>query len=299
MSFNWSKFGQSMQKLSQTMLQGTILYAARDMRGCGGFNQSIWGGGHHCHHAGMYGMNNMYGMYGMGMPSPNIWHPMYSSNTTNPYLIQQGANNAENWGRMMYEQALAQIQARDAQVTQNSQYTGLTNPTLNENAGEEFTNDLKTKGEHTFVTEKWTQLNNKDSASATEQDIANLSKAYNVSISALGIDLLGDIDKKFGNNSSDNKLTADEFTAFAKDKFGDNATKEKIDLAFERLDTNNDGSITTDELTAALYVMDEKNDDIDGKILKDDYNNFIKDLTSKDSNIEAELIEKNNFKENS
>ena len=37
----------------------------------------------------------------------------------------------------------------------------------------------------------------------------------------------------------------------------------------------------------------------DGKILKDDYNNFIKDLTSKDSNIEAELIEKNNFNENS
>ena len=269
MSFDVAKLAQSMQKLSQTMLQGSLLFAANDMRKQGGMcAPSIWGGG--------FGFG-----CGCGMPSPNIYHPMYSGGYTDPLLLQQGIMDARAYGAQEYQRIRAQLEAQQ-QPTQQTR-----TETPDQTLSQEFENDLATKGEHTFVTEKWIETNNKEAA--TEDEMEELAIGYFKGIGGLSVSHLSSIDEKYGNNKTDEKLTLDEFTNFAKDKFGEKATDEKIALAFARLDVDKNNSITREEMTAAFTVIDEITEDRDGKITQDEYNKFTAALGDENSNV-GELL---------
>ena len=277
MSFDVGKFAQSMQKLGQTMLQGTILIAANDARRHGGmYGPSIWGKKCGCG-MGMY--------YSGGMPSPFLSHSMYSSNTTNPALIQQGMMDANAYGAQIFQNIKQQLMAQK----QQSQTPETQTPDTTQ--AKEFENNLTTNGEHTFVTEKWTETNNKNPEEVSEDEQLELAQGYFNGVSGLAISYLFDADNEHGNNKNDSKLSEDEFSDFAKAKFGANATNEKIKLAFERLDVNKDNNISTDEMTAAFTVLDEINGkDRDGKISKNDYEQFIKALAdNNNTDIEAKI----------
>jgi len=298
MSFDVGKLAQGLQKMGQTLTQGTILLAANDARKHGGLiglsvwgggcyggglmGPSVWGGG--CCGGGMMGPSVWGGMNcGYGMPPLNIHHPLYSSNYTNPYLIQQGVYNAEQQGAALFNQIKAQYTAQQ----QQTQPRQLDNEML---YGKEFENNLKTKGEHSFVTEKWIENNNKEEL--TDKEMQELAEGYFQGVSGLATSYLHNIDEQHGNNSdakSIGKLTLDEFTNFAKTKFGAKATDEKIALAFERLDVDGNKNITSNEMTAAFTVVDELTEDRDGKISKDDFNSFASKLGDNTSNI-GELI---------
>lgn len=280
MSFDVGKFAQSMQKLGQTMLQGTILIAANDARRHGGmYGPSIWGNQCRCG-MGMY--------YSCGMPSPFLSHPMYSSNTTNPALIQQGMMDANAYGAQIFQNIKQQLMAQK----QQSQTPETQTPDTTQ--AKDFENNLNTNGEHTFVTEKWAETNNKKAEEITDQDTEDLATGYFEGVSGLAISYLLDADNEHGNNKTDRKLSLDEFTNFAQAKFGAKATNEKIKLAFERLDVNKDNNISTEEMTAAFTALDEITETRDGKISKEDYELFISALGDNNSNIGEKIKEEYN-----
>ena len=269
--FNWAKFGQNMQKLSQTMLQGGFLMAMNDMRGSGchgGFGRSIWTG-HNCGcNTGFYGM-------GMGMPSPYLNHPMYAANTTNPYLLQSGLVNAEAFGATMYQQALAAIKAQQAQLP-----TTTTPQITDSRLGNEFETNLKDKGEFTFMTENWTKLNEKENLTQAEKDA--ISEAYNKGIKDLGASWLKHLDEKHGNK--DNKLSLDEFTTYVKDKFGNKYSNDDIKQIYNAIDSDETkNSIESSEISALITKIDtDENDKLDGKISNSDIENYFNSLLKKD-----------------
>lgn len=266
MSFNFEKLGQSLQKLSQTMLQGTMLFAANDMRKHG---RTFWGGG-----CGMYGPS----IWGCRMPSPNLYHPMYSDGYTCPALTQQGILSAGEYGAQLFQKIKSEQSSLQGIQPQNSDIQ-------DETPSKEFENNLKTKGEHTFAPD----MNTDDNDSITEDEKNELEKKYLNSVTELSMSYLSSVDEKHGDNKSDKKLTLDEFKAFAKDKFGSKATDEKIALAFSRLDVDQNNSITVNDMVTAFTVMDEITENKDGKITIDDYNKFVAALADEKSNV-SELL---------
>ncbi len=268
MSFDFGKLGQSLQKLSQTMMQGTMLFAANDMRKHGG---ALWGGG-----CGMYGPS-IWGC-GCGMPSPNIYHPMYSEEYTCPALTQQGLFSAEVYGAQLFQKIKNDQSSLQWLQTQDTNAHNLT-------PSQEFENDLTTKGEHTFAPD----MNTEDNNPITEEEKNELEKKYLNNVAELSESYFNSINEKYGDNKSDKKLTLDKFKAFAKDKFGEKATDEKITLAFSRLDVDKNNDITAEEIMAALTVIDEITENKDGKITLEDYNKFVAALGDEKSNV-GELL---------
>lgn len=246
--FDLGKFAQNMQKVGSSMLQnGVLLAATRDMNrggmyGMGGFcGGSIWG-----FSGGMMGCT----------PPINIFHPMYSSMTCNPYLTQAGLANAAMCGQQMMENALAQ----DSQLITQDQ-----NPKV------EKQSDFKP--EEVKADKSFEEAMDKGGSITFWAD--NSNETYENALKKLGYSNTKYLDEKHGNK--DSELSIDELKAYIKSKNpnSDDATiASYVDKMMKTMDLNGDKKITGDEMTALMAYVDElgSGKKADGTIAFDEFN---------------------------
>lgn len=262
-SFNWARFGQNMQKLSQTLMQGTLLMATTRSRGCHGMmGPSIWSRG--CCNSGMYGQMGGFGLfngYYSPMPSPYITDPMYMADTTNPMLIQQGMFNVEAFVDNYFTQA-----EKAEKLQQELNTVAL--------AGKNFELGLHDKNQHTFVSSEWAELNEK--TDKTEEEEAKLEADYNTQLSNLATSWTKFLDISFGNN--DSKLTLEEFSKYIKQEFNKkNYTDEQIKKIYDFVSVqDNEDYISATDINYLLRSIDNRT----GTIKKENLENIIDDAAN-------------------
>ncbi len=279
LKFDLNTFGQNLQKVGQGLMQGGLLIGTTSMIHRGGFyGASIWG----CGGGFMTG--------GCFPPPLNIWHPMYG-NQTNPYLTQQGLNIAYQQGAARMAQIMQDLNS--AQIPGSQQTPQNVTPAI----GQQIDQAMQNNGEYSFVSNEWTNLNNK--ANKTQAEEQTLQTVYDNSVQTAASSYLKYIDQKLG--TDDGKLTKDEFTNYLiYATLGENATPEQkakmttfVDNAYSNLNLNNDDSISADEIADFLKYADALSDGtFDGKITSEDFGRTIQTIISPPAHSGNSLFEK-------
>ncbi|MBR5555463.1 hypothetical protein IKU74_05560 [bacterium] len=269
MSFDFGKLAQGMQKLSKTMLQGTILMAANDR--C-----------NHHHHGGMYGPSIWQGgCFGPQMMGPqcgpsmlplNLAHPFYSSGQTHPYLIQQGMMNNQAYVQNLCESIRQQFQGTP-RITDDTPETALQEGTAEE--GQEIERNLTEKGEHAFVTERWIELNSKPESTDAEKKA--LADSYSKALEKVGDSWVKYVDNTHGNK--DNKISLSEFQEYIKTKYGDQYSITDAEKIFNKLAKGTE-YIQISNAQDFFSVIDL---DQNGIIKNEDFDGFLAGYVKKDS----------------
>ena len=267
-NFNWTRFGKNMQKLSQTLLQGTVLMATTRSNGCyGPMGGSIWTPGCCSRNYGYMPPMSGCGIFGgyFPTPSPYITDPMYMADTTNPMLLQQGAFNCEAFVDNWFTQREKERQALQTTTTEHV-------------IGQKFETELVDKGEYTFVNQEWLDLNKK--ADKTEAEEEKLKTEYEKQLGALAKSWTSFIDKSHGNN--DSKITLEEFSKYIKTRFEDkNYTDEQIKRIFDKISQSDDEeNISVVDAAITLDLLDSK----DGKIKNETFEGFIDGIATEEIN---------------
>lgn len=249
--FDLEIFGKCLQGLGQGLMQGGILMDTTRM----------------IHRRGMYGGMSIWGcgtfMPGGFTPPLNIWHPMYAGNTTNPYLIQQGNNIAGFQAKEIFDQAYEYYKKQEQQFT--PQITDSQQTTQTE-IGKQIQEALQNEsGEYSITTSQYNALLNKQNKTAEEEQL--LDTAYKASVKSAGESYMNYADKEYGN--SDGSLTKDEFTEYIMGTINGGTDcsitdegREAIEAAFNKLNIDDNGKISKDEMSAFIGYLDTV---IDGK----------------------------------
>lgn len=270
LKFNLEIFGKCLQGLGQGLMQGGILMNTTRMIHRGGmYGGSIWG----CGTFMPWGCT----------PPLNIWHPMYADNTTNPYLIQQGNDFATAQAKQIFDQAYEYYKKQEQQfmpqVTDSQQ-------TTQTEIGKQIQDALQIKsGEYSIVTSQYNTLFNKETKTAEEQRV--LDTAYKTSVKSAGESYINYADKEYGN--SDGSLTKDEFTEYIMGTLNGGTDysltdegREAIEAAFNKLNLDNNGKISKEEMSAFIGYLDTVIDGKkDGKITSEALDNFESDANMK------------------
>ncbi len=276
LKFNLEIFGKCLQGLGQGLMQGGILMNTTRMIHRGGmYGWSIWG-------CGTF-------MPGGCTPPLNIWHPMYADNTTNPYLIQQGNDFATAQAKQIFDQAYEYYKKQEQQfmpqVTDSQQ-------TTQTEIGKQIQDALQIKsGEYSIVTSQYNTLFNKETKTAEEQRV--LDTAYKTSVKSAGESYINYADKEYGN--SDGSLTKDEFTEYIMGTLNGRTDysltdegREAIEAAFNKLNLDNNGKISKEEMSAFIGYLDTVIDGKkDGKITSEAFKAL--DNFESDANMKATL----------
>ena len=264
--FDLQTFGQNLQKLGQSMIQGGILMNTTSMIHRGGlYRTSVWGCGF---------------MPGGCTPPLNIWHPMYGDMSTNPYLTQQGMMTAAAQGKAIFDQAYEHFKKLEQQ---NPYLNPLQQPIqqTSTESGEQIQSAIVDQnGEYSMTTSAYNELFNKENKTEAEQE--QLENDYRTSVKTAGESYTDYLDKEYGNE--DGSLTKEEFTDYLTRTLGSNINKfdrQTIENAFNKLNLNSDGTISKDEMSALLAYIDLAADgQKDGKITRQGFLNTLVSFAS-------------------
>ncbi len=279
LKFNLEIFGKCLQGLGQGLMQGGILMNTTRMIHRGGmYGGSIWG----CGTFMPWGCT----------PPLNIWHPMYADNTTNPYLIQQGNDFATAQAKQIFDQAYEYYKKQEQQFGPQFPPTETDINTATQ-IGKEINSAInKENGQYSITTSLYSSLFQKENKTDSEKE--HLNSAYKVSVKTAGESYMNYIDTEHGN--ADRSLSKDEFTDYMMSYFCIESAeqlspdqKELLSEIFNKLNLNDDGKISIDELSAFIQYVDTVEDDKkDGKITASGFDAALRSFTT-DENIKPKL----------
>ena len=258
--FDFGKFVNSMQKMSQDLCNSGMLIAASRTPMRGMYGPSIWG----C----------MGGLQG-NMPIDYMGMGGFNSLYTSPYMVPFNQQDIDAQFDRAYRNALSQQLA----------------PTIEK--GKSFDDTIREGQDYTFVPQGWEEQSKKEDLSDTERK--NLTSSYNSALINTSRNYLEYLDSQYGDIHGD--LDINEYTSYLIDKkYGKGATleqqavaKEFAQKAFEKLDTDGDGKINYKEMAAALACIDSEGT---GKISATAFNDFMDKLAEEDNDVTQQLTDK-------